>query len=392
MKKLHLIELENRITPVVSASLNGSTLNISENAANDSAIVGTNGSNIEVRDGANNLILSVAQSSVTDLNASVTPAANQSLVFKNALNFTGSVVASQLTTISVDAALSAANVTLSAANLNFTSPINVGSGIITLQQQYGASQAENIVIGGTAQTGSLNLDASQLATFTAGILRIGRTDNTGNITINSLTLPAGVPILSLRTGGNVTLPVVSGQISTLVVPNLAIAAGGSVSLDGPNAGKLDVENQLAISATGSVYVDNPDETSGQNLTIGTVDGIAGIHTSGAVYLRAVNQVIFQNPITTTSTVQLETAQFIGQPGQTAIFASGLNSHANAIGTPSNPLQTQVTTFAGVLALSGTYLANVGTLTIGTVLGESGVLSIRGFGGPIEVFRSFFYDQ
>ena len=85
----------------------------------------------------------------------------------------------------VDATLAGtgAPVTVSADDMAITGSLNAGTGIVTLQQA--TTTTRNIDLGGGTTAGDLGLSDAELGLVTAGVLRIGRTDNAGNISVTA---------------------------------------------------------------------------------------------------------------------------------------------------------------------------------------------------------------
>ncbi|HEV8058835.1 MAG TPA: DUF4214 domain-containing protein, partial [Gemmataceae bacterium] len=168
----------------------------------------------------------------------------------------------------------AGNITISADSMIIEGPITTDSaGIVTLQQA--STTTRNIDLG-TASAGNLGLTDAELDQVTAGILRVGRGDNAGSITVTaSIDSLGSYTTLSLITGGSITGP---GQI---VVPNLALqaaAGSGGDAVDLENA--ANGVNDLAANVSGGDF----NFVNGQTLTItGPIDGLTGL-TDDAAHL------------------------------------------------------------------------------------------------------------
>src|SRR5207244_3003057 len=78
-----------------------------------------------------------------------------------------------------------------------------GAGIVTLQQA--TTTTRNIDLGGGPTPGDLGLSDVELGQVTAGVLRIGRLDNAGSITVTApVTTHAGYNTLDLLTGSTIS--------------------------------------------------------------------------------------------------------------------------------------------------------------------------------------------
>lgn len=188
------------------------------------------------------------------------------------------------------------SITVSANDIVINDPIVAGAGIVTLQQA--GTTARNVTIGSGGS--GLGLGNAEIGQLKASVVRIGRSDNTGNITVDgNVTSHAGFSSLDLRSGGSITQS--NGAIT---VSNLAAKAGGSVVLltTACSVGTL-------AGSAGSVF----EIANTSNLTIGTVDGTAGISdTAGAgdVTLTvngAGHVLVVSQPITTGGSIAVLTA-------------------------------------------------------------------------------------
>jgi autotransporter-associated beta strand protein len=163
------------------------------------------------------------------------------------------------------------NVTLSADDMAISQSISAAgtaAGIVTLQQFDTTPHA--IDLGGAIGGGALGLNDAELDQVTANILRVGRTDNPGDIHISALISLAHTATLSLRTGGAILDENDSGASLDLRVANLALqtATGIDDYLD------LDVGALAAMnSGFGAISL---TQDSGNPLTIGLIDGVSGV--------------------------------------------------------------------------------------------------------------------
>ena len=154
------------------------------------------------------------------------------------------------------------NITIAADDMVINNGVNANSGIVTLEQAGTTTRAISLGAGATG----LGIGNAELGQVTASIVRIGRSDNAGNITVDgAVTSHVGFSTLSLISGGAITDAVAA---DTITVNNLAVRAAAGISLD-TVVPHLGVRN----STSGNVRVANTGATI---LTaVDTVDGSAG---------------------------------------------------------------------------------------------------------------------
>jgi hypothetical protein len=166
-------------------------------------------------------------------------------------------------------ASSGADITLIANNmaLNNNSPsstINGGtSGRVTLAP---FTTTETIDVGGPDGPGVLGIDNNDLTNITASVVQIGGPSVTGNINVSAAVHPALTDTLTLITTGGI------GGGGTVTVKQLALTAGNGVNLTGANSvGTL----AGSVTSAGQGF----SFSNAGTLTVGTVDGAAGITTN-----------------------------------------------------------------------------------------------------------------
>ncbi len=186
-----------------------------------------------------------------------------------------------------------------AQDLQVGSTVVAAGGTVNLRANTGGVAADL----GSAAAG-FNFSAAELGTVTAAVLRV--TASAGINVSDNITLSAAqVPALSLDAVGAVTQA--AGKV--LSVSKLA-ASGSSVALDtgshlvGTVAGKATAGNFAVLSA------------SPPGLTVGTVDGVAGVTASGSVTIRSANDLTVAAAVTAGTTVALTVADG-GAVGHTA---------------------------------------------------------------------------
>src|SRR5262249_25272770 len=210
---------------------------------------------------------------------------------------------------------------------------NAGSGRATLRQ---SSPGVLINLGGADAAATLGLTAAELNSVTAAVLEVGSVTS-GNMSVAAAIPPPRAPVLALTTRGTPT----QTAGSTITIPNLAIRATNAVTLTQNN----DVTTgALAASVTtgGQTF----SFTDVNSLTIGSVDGLAGITTEDAA-------------ITVTTTGNLTVNNNVNaKSGTVTLTAQGANSTLTNNATISNLGGNTITLQADRMAIG------VGTVTAG----------------------------
>ncbi|MDB5307830.1 MAG: repeat protein, partial [Gemmataceae bacterium] len=162
------------------------------------------------------------------------------------------------------------DITINADALSLADPVNAGSGIVTIAP---VTVGRNIDLGTNPSPGNLGIAQADLDQITAGVLRIGDTTNTGTLTITAAIFGnPGLNTLALRAGGAIS-ETGTGAVN---VTNLAVQTLGGANL-GTNASA--VSNVAASVSLGRFALGNNG-----SLTVGTVDGVVGINSSGPLFL------------------------------------------------------------------------------------------------------------
>ena len=197
------------------------------------------------------------------------------------------------------------NISISSGGMFIADPITTGSsaaGIVTLRQA--ATTALNIDLGTDPSTGNLGLSQADLNQVTANILRIGRTDNSGNMIITALisqpaTVGNGLTLLTGRAIENMA----SSNSPAITATNLMMQAGtgigGSLSFF-PFLSTQVSQVAGSISTSGPILIEN---VSTGDLTIGTVDGVNGLTAtvSGPVNVETLGGLTLSQPINAPAT-------------------------------------------------------------------------------------------
>lgn len=194
------------------------------------------------------------------------------------LHATSTSGASRLT---IDAASSVqqsggADLTLAADSMTLQGSIGSGPGRTLVAA---SSPSRAISIGGIDDGSRLTLDPSALAGITAGTLVIGSGSNAGGLSVEAALVLANAPALSLVQAlpGTITqmanAPITAGALN---------AEAGSVSLLAANAVQTISGRAYDLAGTGFGF----SNAGGTDLTVGTVDGIAGILSGSGPTSRA----------------------------------------------------------------------------------------------------------
>ena len=255
------------------------------------------------------------------------------------------------------------NITISADNIVLNGKVDGGAGIVTLQQATAVS-ARAINLGGATTAGELNISNADLAQVTAGILRIGRTDNTGNILVMAaVATQAGFNTLSLRTGGSIT-ETGTGAIS---VANLAIDSFDDVDLS-TNASAVSTlaANERSFVDLGTAF----GLLDSVSLTVGTVDSLIGLEAMNGIALASS---VAGTALTVNNKVQGNTAFTFDNMTFAASIVTGeltLNEFSSGqlidLGGANAP---------GTLGLSATSLGNITAVTVQIGDGATGNVSV-----------------
>jgi hypothetical protein len=158
-----------------------------------------------------------------------------------------------------------AAITLTADNLAINAAVGAVTATVTLVP-FTAGQLINL--GGSDANATLGLSNAELNNITAGVLQVGNAA-AGNVTVsaNIALNPANMPLLSVSTAGSIT------GSGTVQASNLSLSSGNGVNLSGANAvGTL----AGAVGTAGQTFVFN----NAGSLAVGSVNGVAGISTSG----------------------------------------------------------------------------------------------------------------
>ncbi|HQU45496.1 MAG TPA: hypothetical protein PK867_21965, partial [Pirellulales bacterium] len=221
----------------------------------------------------------------------------------------GSITLEANQSFSIDAgrsqvASAGGDITISAGDMTIDGPITTGSttaGIVTLEQ--GSTTTLAIDLGGGTTAGDLDLSDADLAEVTAGTLRIGRTGNSGNITVTApVTTHAGYNTLSLLSGGTVS----ESGTGAISVTNLAVQAAAGADL---STNASDVGNLAFDTTSGNVQFSNTGP-----LTIASVAGLTTSSSGGTTTLGAAGPITFAVNTTSAGTLTATTTEPASETG------------------------------------------------------------------------------
>jgi len=252
-----------------------------------------------------------------------------------------------------DTGIAGSAIHLIADALDITQPLSAGSGIVDLEP-FTSNRSIDL---GTKTIGTLGLTGAELDEITAGVLRIGSSSFTGNVTVSAAIndSAANWNTLSLISGG-----MISETDGALVVSNLAVHGAKGVVLD-------NLANQVTALAgtTASAQFVFADSSS---VAIVPVDGINNINAGqGNVTLVVVGSISSGSPAK-----------------QNDVLAAGLTViGTTGIGSSGQALKLAVTTLSAQSANANIFLAETGTASLtgaGLSAGAGTITLTRGIFG------------
>jgi len=322
--------LEDRLLLSVSAFLSSGTLNVNLNAAGDTANLSVNASNqIVVADGVGNTIFTTPQSGVTALNVTGTNTGTQTLNFNSTWTLSGLVEASQISDVSINAALTANEVQLFATNNVAINASVTTDGLTNLDADYDGNSAGQLSVaaGATVNTTGQNITCTAATLAIAGTINCGSgllefdlspTFSVSGSLLSHIICSNRVTIYRPAGAGAVTFSDTSGASLTGTV-DLQFVAGTSFSTSGINlsAGNASLAiSVLSSSNTGFIVLNGAVQTGTGSInfqTPGTVN-INAAMTGGPITFGGGAGVTIASGITVNSgghNVQIQTGPTTG---------------------------------------------------------------------------------
>jgi filamentous hemagglutinin family protein len=293
------LDHNNTIGTLGTFTLNGA-LNVNDIAGglNVNTVSGTAGQNVTI-------------STLGDL------AINQNLS-GSTVNLTAAGDNSKLSIVAPAIVTATAGATLTGDQMDLKGTVSSAGNKVTLQTSSSGraiTLGTDDVSGPTATTGTLGLTDAELDNVTAATIKVGGSSS-GNITVSggAPITPSTATTLSLETAGSIS----QTAGSTITVQNLAVRAGGPVTLNENNT-----VNTIAasVSGSGNAFAFRNDAAAPE-LAVGVVDGVTGITTaSGNVTLTA-DSLDIANPITATG-ARVRLQPFTA--GRTVELGNGVNA-------------------------------------------------------------------
>lgn len=340
--------------------------------------VRTTAGNIDLDDAVNDVGTFAAASaggsiSYTDLNDLIVGTVSADLPFfattVGILSFGGAITVSTgevgfLLSVNQPIISGGGNIILNADDMAINAAVNAGAGIVTLRQA--GTTTRNIDLGSNT-AGTLGLTDGEIDQVTASVIRIGRIDNAGNITITNTISPAGTTVLHLITGGGV-IDGTGGEQADIIVANLAMEATTGVG----STNDIDVQvTNLASSntTTGNIIVTNTGA-----LVLLPVDGLVSATT-------AVRNLAANGKVDITASSPLTVAANVSSAGDVILTAG--NSAAAGDNLTVNPGVTVQSTAGNTTLRAGdTVIVPVGaTVTaFNTLTLEGGLNELDADGG------------
>ena len=270
---------------------------------------------------------------------------------------------------SLDTASNSLLVTAADVILDATSIVDAGSSSAT----FNVSDGGAIDLGGDSSS-NFELSDSEIDNISAGLLVIGDSAG-GDITLTGDVSSGATDTIHLQTGGTVSD---GAATSGIAVTNLAISAGGSVTLEGDN--DVDVL-AVELSGTGDIEFYDSDD-----LEIGSVDGattVSGLTTFGSsITVEAAGTVTLSSAVSaaTDGSVNVTATGGGDIDVNTAISTSGGGIYLDASGGVTSNASSTIDTDGGLVDIeAGTKIDLYGTIdTSGGATGGS--VTINALGG------------
>jgi filamentous hemagglutinin family protein len=263
--------------------------------------------------------------------------------------------------------------------VNLATSLNSGSGR-AMFVPFTASRP--IALGGSNETGALNLSNGELSQVSASVIVVGGNIYTGGLSLDGAVNinPARSQSLSLISAGAIS------QTGALSVNNLNADGGGGVSMmhASNNLGQLS-----GRAASGDFRVNNAGTSS---LNIGQVDGIPGIQNTGAGFV----EVVTGGPLVQSQAVIAPTFKSTSTDGL-ALTHTGNQIGAFEVSNTSedivikNGVATTLTSIAnydaGMPFARYIQIDNAGAVTVGSVTTQSAQTGLTGTTAAVSIRSS-----
>ena len=264
------------------------------------------------------------------------------------------------------------DITLAANTMILGGAVNAGAASVSLTN---ATVGVAIDLGTAPGGGVLGLTQASLNEVTANVLRIG-SSTAGALTITApISAPAGWNVLTLINNGAIT----EQAGGSLTVARLRISSAGPVALDAPSN---NIQTFAADSTASDSIVD------GANLTIGIVDGVSGISTSGGAAVNVTSSGTLGESggglVDTTGTLTIRSVggTTLGAANQVGTFVATNTGPGNISLTNNVPSM-----LVGVVSQSGgggVSITNSGSVNLnGTIGAGAGTVTLISTGGSLD---------
>ncbi|MCY2986903.1 MAG: hypothetical protein NTY19_03435, partial [Planctomycetota bacterium] len=250
--------------------------------------------------------------------------------------------------------------------------VDAGAGTVTVLP---SETTTAINLGSTVDTTAATLEVSnaELGHLKGGVVKLGDASITGNLTVSAAIAPPALnaTTLSLEIGGTGTI-VQSGS-GAITVASLALRSGSGVINLATNANNVTALSADSTSGT-IIYRDS------NAFTVGVVDGLNGISTTGDIGLTAVAGLItMTNGVKAIGgTLTLTASQGVNQTGGAAVsdklLLLGGTGNGNSLPTFSFTLNQTLNDWNTVAAavLANINLNDMNDMTVGIVGSTFGI--------------------
>ncbi|MFS2036163.1 beta strand repeat-containing protein [Polaromonas sp. CT11-55] len=247
------------------------------------------------------------------------------------------------------------DIALRGERVNIGSAVNAGAGRVTINTN---SSFRPITLGGASETAAMNLSNDELNRITASAIAIGRIANTGGIAIGN-------------TGGAINLA--SSPTLSLINDNIAgsITQTAAITVANLNANARSVVlantgNQISQVSGRAYGTGNFQVRSASALSVGTVDGTAGITNSGTGFVALTSSgALSQTQAIVANTFQASSfgGMTLANTGNRIQNFGGLNNGTSG-GITLRNTAANVSFLADINGVGRIDIANTGSITLG----------------------------